>query len=202
MEEETLVYNNILHTFFMFVTCLVMLFAFSIYVNNLQYQHKVINAKLARLDMLDQQQLNLKNKTSHDNIDSNIKNNSYNVNIDSQIAQGIPINIKTRGGDDIEFKQVGVLSSINNDDTKNSSRILPLFGKPTFTRSSKWNYYTSTDGYHLIRLSVNYKNKDCMNEYGCDEIYDEDEIYIDEYNQKFKVKLYQNTAPKYIPFVV
>ena len=80
-------------------------------------------------------------------------------------------------------------------------KILPLFGKETYPRSSKWNYYTSTDSYHNVQLPIIYKNKDCMHEYGCDEIYNGDSVYVEGYKDSFGVTLYENDSPKYIPFV-
>jgi hypothetical protein len=121
--------------------------------------------------------------------------------------QMIPINIPTRGID--EFRQIGVISSVSDgagsddagSDAHGKKRILPLYGRRTYNGSSKWNYYTSTDGYHVVQLSVTHKNKDCMQEYGCDELYSGDDIYIQEYDEVFRVNMYQRSPIRYIPYV-
>lgn len=115
----------------------------------------------------------------------------------------VPMNIPTRGVE--QFQQVGIIASIDNqnDEASTSTRkkILPLYGRRTFNGSSKWNYYTSTDGYHVVQLSVVHKNKDCMEEYGCDELYSDDEIYIQEYEESFRVNMYKRSPIRYIPYV-
>ena len=98
--------------------------------------------------------------------------------------QARSINISTRG-EAGPYQQVGTLFDAE------SKRILPLFGRPLYQGSDKWNYYTTTDGYHTVQLAFNYKNKDCMNDQtGCEELYDGDSIVIPEYNATFQVKRY------------
>ena len=115
----------------------------------------------------------------------------------------VPLNVATRGVE--QFQQVGTISSIDaskSDDEKTTRRkILPLYGRRTYNGSSKWNYYTSTDGYHVVQLSIVNKNKDCMDEYGCDELYNDEEIYVQEYEESFRVSMYKRSPLKYIPYV-
>jgi len=122
------------------------------------------------------------------------------------LQRGIPINVETResGGD---YQQVGILSKNtitdgegtpgNNTDTV----VLPLYGKPTYRGSNKWLYYTETDKLHPVKIPVTYKNKDCTDDHGCEEIYDGDSVVIPSYNGDFKVKIYKLNKPRYIPFV-
>jgi hypothetical protein len=122
------------------------------------------------------------------------------------LQRGIPINVETResGGD---YQQVGILSKNtitdgegtpgNNTDTV----VLPLYGKPTYRGSNKWLYYTETDKLHPVKIPVTYKNKDCTDDQGCEEIYDGDSVVIPSYNGDFKVKIYKLNKPRYIPFV-
>ena len=122
------------------------------------------------------------------------------------LKRGIPINIETRdsGGD---YQQLGILSkgSINNDDgtpgNNTDSVILPLYGKPTYRGSNKWLYYTETDKLHPVKIPVTYKNKDCTDEYGCEEIYNGDTVIIPSYNGDFIAKIYKLNKPRYIPYV-
>ena len=122
------------------------------------------------------------------------------------LQRGISINEETResGGD---YQQLGILSknSINNGEgtpgNNTDSVVLPLYGKPTYRGSNKWLYYTETDKLHPIKIPVTYKNKDCTDDYGCDEIYDGDNVVIPSYNGDFKVKIYKMNKPRYIPYV-
>jgi hypothetical protein len=122
------------------------------------------------------------------------------------LQRGISINEETResGGD---YQQLGILSknAINNGEgtpgNNTDSVVLPLYGKPTYRGSNKWLYYTETDKLHPVKIPVTYKNKDCTDDQGCDEIYDGDDVVIPSYNGDFKVKIYKMNKPRYIPFV-
>lgn len=107
----------------------------------------------------------------------------------------MPINIKTRG-ETPDMQQVGILRSKTND------KVLALYGRPTYRGSSKWIYYTGTDKYHSIKLPVEKNKRDCTAEYGCEELYDDDEVTVKGYNEVFQTSIYQLDAPRYIPFVV
>ena len=106
----------------------------------------------------------------------------------------MPINIETRG-ETPEMQQVGILRSKTND------KVLALYGRPTYRGSSKWIYYTGTDKYHSIKLPVEKNNKNCTAEYGCDELFDDDEVQVKGYDGPFQTNIYQLDAPRYIPFV-
>ena len=112
---------------------------------------------------------------------------------------GIPINIKTRG-EAPNYQQVGVL--IQSGVTGDNKKMLPIYGKPTYAGSQHWNYYTSTDSYHSVKVGVTNKNKSCTHEYGCQEIYDGDLVNIEGYDSQFKVSIYELDKPRYIPYVV
>ena len=122
------------------------------------------------------------------------------------LQRGISINEETResGGD---YQQLGILSknAINDGEetpgNNTDSVVLPLYGKPTYRGSNKWLYYTETDKLHPVKIPVTYKNKDCTDDYGCDEIYDGDDVVIPSYNGDFKVKIYKMNKPRYIPYV-
>ena len=119
-------------------------------------------------------------------------------------TKGIPINIPTRGYEG-QFQQIGMLhrEAVSNENQQigNNSEIniLPLYGKPLYSNSSKWLYYTSSDKFNSLKIPINYKGKDCTDDYGCDQIYDDDIIDIPSYNGKFKTKIYKFDKPRYIP---
>ena len=100
------------------------------------------------------------------------------------------INIRTRGVEN--FRQIGTLY---NDGT-----VLPLYGRPTYTSSSKWNYYAVTNDHIHIQVPLEINNVDCMSQNGCKELYEDDQVFIPEFGATFVVKIYDRT-PRYIPQV-
>ena len=108
---------------------------------------------------------------------------------------GIPINIPTRSFDS-SYRQVGILTRINGAET-----ILPLMGRPLFANRNKWQYYTMSDKNNSVKLPVSRNGKSCTNEYGCDNLYNGDTIYVEGYNDAFKVTVYDTELPRYIPFI-
>jgi hypothetical protein len=109
--------------------------------------------------------------------------------------RGIPINVPTQSFD-TAYRQVGILTRINGKET-----ILPLMGRPLFANRNKWQYYTMSDKNNSVKLPVSNKGRSCTNEYGCDNLYNGDTIYVEGYNDAFKVTVYDNELPRYIPFV-
>lgn len=119
---------------------------------------------------------------------------------------GIPINIPSRGPFQ-SYQQIGTLSKENIIDTEklpgnnNETNILPLFGRPTYTGSNRWNYYTSSDKFQSVKLPINIDGRKCTEDLGCNELRDGDLVSIPSYNGKFKVELYDFDKPRYIPYV-
>jgi len=189
------------------IVVLAILYAF----NNENYR-KLFSNKINHSDTQPRQ----KNQINDDNheIQMNQMNQIDNANHDKKVIsnplypplqRGIPINIETResGGD---YQQLGILSknTINNDDktpgNNTDSVVLPLYGKATYKGSNKWLYYTETDKLNPVKIPVTYKNKDCTDDYGCEELYNGDTVLIPSYNGDFTVKIYKLNKPRYIPF--
>lgn len=112
-----------------------------------------------------------------------------------QYSKGVPINISTQSVDS-SYRQVGILTRLNGEEM-----ILPLLGKPLFSNRDKWNFYTMSEKNNMIKLPVTHKGKSCTNEYGCDNVYTGDTIYVEGYNDAFKVTVYDNQVMKYLPFL-
>jgi hypothetical protein len=108
----------------------------------------------------------------------------------------IPINISTTAVD-TTYRQVGILTPANNS----KGKILPLMGRPLFTRRDLWQYYTMSDSNNSIKLPIIIKGKSATNEYGVDKIYGGSHVYVEGYNEAFKVTIYDNDVIKYIPFI-
>lgn len=109
---------------------------------------------------------------------------------------GMPINISTQScGGTAPYRQVGILTRVNGKD----ETILPLMGRPLFTRRDKWNFYTLNDKNNMIKLPVRVKGRDATDEIGVDNVYTGDTVYVEGYNEKFKVTAYNNQTLQYLP---
>ena len=122
-----------------------------------------------------------------------LKNNMYHPR-DSSDVRGIPVNIETRGMPS-NYGQVGILTRTNG-----SEMILPLMGRRTMSGRDKWEYYTISGSGNLnARLPISVNGKNCSGEYGCDEVYDGDVVYVEGYNDTFRATIYENNSFRYIP---
>jgi len=125
-----------------------------------------------------------------------LKNNMHHPTNSGDI-RGIPVNIETRGLP-TSYQQIGILNKVN--DSNNSDLILPLMGKRTMAGRDKWQYYTVSGSGNLnTRLPVSVNGKTCSGEYGCDEIYNGDVLYVEGYNDTFRATIYENGSFQYIP---
>lgn len=113
------------------------------------------------------------------------------VKVPVPVRVAVPVNIPTQRIE--SYRQVGYLY---NDD----NFMMPIHGRRLHVNSTRWNYYTKSDNNNYsISIPLHNKGRDCQSEYGCDELYDGDEISVPEFNGIFKVKLYKNQM-RYIPF--
>ena len=108
---------------------------------------------------------------------------------------GVPINIRTQGVES-DYRQVGILTRITGEET-----ILPLMGRPLIYGRDTWNFYTMSDKNNMVKLPITFKNKNCSGEYGCDNISNGDTVYVEGYNDAFKVTMYENNTMRYIPYI-
>lgn len=140
---------------------------------------------------------------SYSNIPNDVLLNPYTApyrddrvfpfNLDPRGAIPVPINIST-SAIDTTYRQVGILKRVNG-----AEMLLPLMGRPLFTNRDKWQFYTLNE--NNIKLPVTFKQKSCTSEYGCDNIYTGDSVYVDGIDAVFKATMYDNAIYKYIPFV-
>jgi len=114
---------------------------------------------------------------------------------DSRDPRGIPINVPTQSVD-TEYRQIGILTR-----TDGPEMILPLMGRPLFTNRDKWQFYTMSDRNPTIKLPLSNSGKSCTNEYGCDNLDNGDTVYVEGYNDAFKVTSYDNNVMRYIPYI-
>ena len=103
----------------------------------------------------------------------------------------IPVNVETRA-EPVSYSQVGIVSR--------QDIILPLMGRRW--RSDKWQYYAiSNTGVITTKLPITFRGKKGSSEYGCDEISNGDMVYVEGYQDTFRVTLYENEKLQYIPYL-
>ena len=89
----------------------------------------------------------------------------------------------------LSFRKVGFLTSRELAD----SVILPLFGEIAPYRRHRWNYYTVTDTHQSlssVKLPVLHKERSCVDEVACEELYSGDIVRVHGYESPFTVHVY------------
>ena len=124
-----------------------------------------------------------------------LRNDSYfgGANMMMPMAAGVPINIRTQGPPaNTNYRQVGLLTRVNGKET-----ILPLMGRPLQKNRDKWQFYTMSDKNNSVKLPISFKKKSCTSEYGCDNIYNGDTVYVEGYKDAFQATIYDNAVMEY-----
>ena len=130
-----------------------------------------------------------------------LRNDSYFGGINGGIGQnmmmpmsaGMPINVRTQGPPiNTNYRQVGLLTRINGKET-----ILPLMGRPLQKNRDKWQFYTMSDKNNSVKLPISFKKKSCTGEYGCDNIYNGDTVFVEGYKDAFQATIYDNAVMEY-----
>ena len=102
------------------------------------------------------------------------------------------IGLRTRGFPEA-FQTIGNLSV-------GGGKMLPLYGRRSINGSSdRWNYYTRTNEYNPVPLPLRHKNRDCMDDIGCPEVFSGDSIHVDGTGEKGVVRLFNMNGPRYFP---
>ena len=105
---------------------------------------------------------------------------------------GVPVNIESRGPPS-SYTQVGIL-------TRSGDLILPLMGRK-LTRDKMQYYTVSNTGNMNTKLPISKNGKSCTGEYGCDEVYNGDTVFVEGYSDTFKATIYENSRFNYIPYL-
>ena len=109
------------------------------------------------------------------------------------IHHRVPVNVESRGPSSA-FTQIGILTK------PEENLILPLMGRRL--QRDKYQYYTfSNTGNINTKLPVSKNGKSCTGEYGCDELYDGDTVYVEGYKDTFRATIYENSTFNYIPYL-
>ena len=107
------------------------------------------------------------------------------------IPNNVPITISTQGAP-ADFRQVGLLTRSDGSET-----ILPLFGRPLYNNRNKWQYYASKENNNMIKLPISKNGRSCMNEYGCDELFNGDTLFVEGYKDSFSATIYETNHMYY-----
>jgi hypothetical protein len=133
-----------------------------------------------------------------------LKVNGYYQPTDSSDVRGlpvpgIPINMRTRGLN-TNYNQIGILTRPGGN---NDNMILPLMGRRNISGRDKWQYYTMSNSAGNIntKLPVSVNGKNCSAEYGCDEINNNDTVYVEGYKDTFSATIYESGTFSYIPYL-
>jgi hypothetical protein len=117
-------------------------------------------------------------------------------------AGGIPINVATSAAVNTAYRQIGLLTKATPAGSGSDDPvIMPLMGRPLFTSRDKWLFYTISDKNNAMKLPIIIKGRNALSEIGVDNVYTGDTVYVQGYNDTFRVTLYENSAPQYIPFL-
>jgi len=112
---------------------------------------------------------------------------------------GVPINVATSiDAVDTEYRQVGLLTPMKGE---TEGKMLPLMGRPLFVSRDKWQYYTMSEQRNSIKLPISRNGRSATTEYGVDKLFNGDTVYVEGYNQPFKITTYDNDVMRYIPFI-
>ena len=109
------------------------------------------------------------------------------------------VNIETRGTNQ-SYSQIGILTrpGINAE-----TLILPLMGRRLDSGRNKMQYYTvSNTGNMNTKLPISKDGRSCTGEYGCDEVFNGDTVYVEGYADTFKATIYENSRFNYIPSIM
>lgn len=139
------------------------------------------------------QQININNYSDY----ASAYENPYNPPFRNDGYLSVPINVSTNiGAVSTSFRQLGILTPTSQSSKDN---ILPLMGRPLFTSRSKFQYYTISNQNNQVKLPVSVKGRSGLDEYGVDEVFDGDTVYVEGYEDIFKVTKYDNGTMRYLP---
>jgi hypothetical protein len=111
----------------------------------------------------------------------------------------VPINVPTNiGSVNTTYRQMGILTPFNKS---SENKILQLMGRPLFVNRDKWQYYTISNQHNNVKLPIIFKKKNGLNDYGVDQIYTGDIVYVEGYKHSFKATIYENDTICYLSVI-
>ena len=111
----------------------------------------------------------------------------------------VPINVPTNiGSVNTNYRQIGILTPFDQSST---DKILQLMGRPLFVNRDKWQYYTISNQHNNVKLPIIFKKKNGLNDYGVDQIYTGDIVFVEGYKQSFRATIYENDTIQYLSVI-
>ena len=107
-------------------------------------------------------------------------------------GKGVPINIHTSSKPPSSYDQVGILTK--------GDTILPLYGRQIGRDKKQYYTLTNTSGIQT-KLPVSVNGKSCTGEYGCDEVFNNDNFFVEGYKDTFSATMYEKGEHRYIPYI-
>ena len=107
-------------------------------------------------------------------------------------GKGVPINIHTSSKPPSSYDQVGILTK--------GDTILPLYGRQIGRDKKQYYTLTNTSGIQT-KLPVSVNGKSCTGEYGCDEVFNNDNFFVEGYKDTFAATIYEKGENRYIPYI-
>jgi rRNA processing protein Gar1 len=98
-----------------------------------------------------------------------------------------PINLTVRGFDE-GIQQVGTIQKVFGKD----NFVYPLYGRKKYRNDNKWEYFVKFGKYGVILPIIPLRNFEELNT--------NDEVYIQSQKDKYRVTMYDDDIPQYLPF--
>jgi hypothetical protein len=142
--------------------------------------------------------------SNYNNLHTNLPNNLHTILPDAlsnpyspplrNDSYLVPINVSTNSIN-TNYRQIGILTPLNDSST---DKILQLMGRPLFVKRDKWQYYTISNQHNNVKLPIIINKKNALNNYGVDQIYTGDVVYVEGYKQSFTATIYENDTIRYL----
>ena len=174
------------------VEYIMLFFIFIILCCILYLMHKSFNNVTVRKDLPIHRDLPIYGELQmYPNFKKDVLLNPYAPPVRNEQIFNVSTNI---GSVESNYRQIGILTPLNHP-----NKILPLMGRPLFTNRDKWQFYTFSE--NNIKLPMTYQGKSCMSEYGCNNLYSNDIVYVEGYKEGFTVTAYDADTTKYLPSI-
>lgn len=189
--------------FIIIIIVIIVIFILYLCVKTSGYEKEVIIKRQPMVNVLQEPNIpynNLPNDVLLDPYVPPLKDNRYLTSQMSFVPPGrVPINISTNiGAIDTSYRQVGILTPLNGPSI---NQVLPLMGRPLFSSRQKWQYYTISNQHNNVKLPVKVKGRSGTTDYGVDEVYSNDKVFVEGNGRAYKVTTYDNDTVKYLPFL-
>lgn len=101
-----------------------------------------------------------------------------------------PVRVETN-----HFRPFGMLTP---QDGNSDNKIVQLMGRVLNARNSKFQYYAVSNQHNNIKVPLTIRGKRGLNEYGVDELFTGDTVYVEGYNTSFTVSMYDSATIQYL----